>query len=115
MEQLLDDCPEDLRGWEWRYLKRLRSGGLSPLRHESAVLSVAFSRDGKLLATGTRAGVVSIWQAKTSQELRNWPAHQENATTVLFSPDGRYLATGSRDKTVKVWDVSQLSDEVRDR
>src|SRR5207247_2647819 len=31
-EQLLDACPVDLRGWEWHYLKRLRLGGLQPLR-----------------------------------------------------------------------------------
>ncbi len=108
MEALLEQCPSDLRGWEWHYLKRLRYSTLSPLSHKSAVLSVAFSPDGKLLATGTQAGVVRIWQAKTGQELQKWPAHQENATTVRFSPDGRYLATGSWDKTVKVWDVEKV-------
>jgi WD40 repeat protein/serine/threonine protein kinase len=108
MEALLEQCPADLRGWEWRYLKRLRYPGLSPLRHESPVLNVAFSPNGKLLATGTQAGVVRIWQAKTGQELRKWPAHEMNATTVRFSPDGRYLATGSWDMTVKVWDVEKI-------
>ena len=49
----------------------------SPLRHESPVLSVAFSPDGKLLATGTQAGVVRLWQAKTGQELRKWQAHED--------------------------------------
>src|SRR5262249_45810125 len=81
MEALLEQCPADLRDWEWHYLKRLRYSTLSPLRHEGAVLSVAFSPDGKLLATGTQAGVVRIWQAKTGQELRKWPAHQGHSTT----------------------------------
>jgi eukaryotic-like serine/threonine-protein kinase len=64
MEELLDACPEDLRGWEWRYLKRLRYGTLPPLRHESGVYSVAFSPEGQYLATATKDGFVRLWQAK---------------------------------------------------
>src|SRR5207245_1971517 len=37
MEQLLEECTPDLRGWEWHYLKRLRYKSLSPLSHDSAV------------------------------------------------------------------------------
>jgi len=108
MEQLLDDCPEDLRGWEWRYLKRLRFGALPPLRHESAVYCVAFSPGGEYLATASKDGFVRLWHAKSGQELRKWPAHAENATTVAFSPDGRYLATGGWDHAVNVWDTAQV-------
>jgi WD40 repeat protein/serine/threonine protein kinase len=108
MEQLLDACPEDLRDWEWRYLKRLRCGALPPLRHESGVYCVAFSPDGQHLATATKDGFVRLWQAKTGHLRQKWRAHQENATTASFSPDGRHLATGSWDKTVKVWDVEKV-------
>ncbi|HKB37469.1 MAG TPA: protein kinase [Gemmataceae bacterium] len=108
MEQLLNDCPSDLRGWEWHYLKRLRYSTHPPLRHESAVFDVAFSPDGNLLATSTQAGNVRIWQAKTGQVVQTWPAHQMSATTIRFSPDGRFLATGSVDKTVNVWDVERV-------
>ncbi|MCI0360922.1 MAG: protein kinase [Planctomycetaceae bacterium] len=109
MEQLLDDCPEDLRGWEWRYLKRLPYGTLPPLRHESPVYSVAFSPpDGQYLATATLDGTVRIWRAKTGVELRKWQAHDNNATCVMFSPDGKYLASGAWDGKVKVWDVQTV-------
>jgi eukaryotic-like serine/threonine-protein kinase len=108
MEALLEKCPSDLRGWEWHYLKRLRYRTLAPLRHDSPVISLAFSRDGKLLATGTQAGVVTVRLAKTGQELRQWKAHQTNTTSVVFSPDGRYLATGSQDMTAKVWDLEKV-------
>src|SRR5262249_14480480 len=70
VEQLLGDCSVDLRGWEWRYLKRLRYGTLPPLRHESGVYTVAFSFDGQYLGMATQAGVLRLWQAKTGQELR---------------------------------------------
>src|SRR5262249_24370375 len=53
MEQLLEDCPADLRGWEWHYLKRLRLPGIPPLRHETAVLSAVFSPDGRWIASGS--------------------------------------------------------------
>src|SRR6185503_4941447 len=103
MEQLLDDCPEDLRGWEWRYLKRLRFGALPPLSHESPVYGVAFSHDGQYLATATQGGFVRLWRAKTGQELQKWHPHEDNATSVAFSRDGRFLASGGWDAAVKVW------------
>ena len=113
MEVLLDQCPAELRGWEWHYLKRLAYQTPSPLRHETSVLSVAFGRSGELLATATQAGYVRLWQPKTGQELHKWPAHSESASTVTFSPDGRYLASGGYEGVVKVWDVeSVLQGEV---
>src|SRR5262249_28652713 len=42
VEELLDACPEELRGWEWRYLKRRRLEAIAPLRHRAAMFSAAF-------------------------------------------------------------------------
>lgn len=108
MEELLNDCSTDLRGWEWHYLKRLRYNALHPLRHESPVLCVAFSPDAKYVATGTLAGDLRLWQVKNSQELQRWPAHQESAYSVVFSLDGRYLASGGWDGKVKVWEMKKV-------
>ena len=55
--RLLDQCPPDLRGWEWHYLKRLRGKGLPPLRHDAAVLCAAISPDGESIASSDQDGV----------------------------------------------------------
>jgi eukaryotic-like serine/threonine-protein kinase len=107
MEELLDDCPEDLRGWEWHYLKRLRFGTPSPLRHESGVYCVTFSPDGQYMATASRDGLVRLYAPKTGRELWKWLAHDSNATCLRFNSDGRWLASGGWDAKVKVWDVQK--------
>jgi WD40 repeat protein/serine/threonine protein kinase len=104
MLSLLDECPEDLRGWEWHYLKRLRVASLSVLLHPSAVLSVAFSPNGRWIAAGGQDGVVKVWDAATGREVHSFRAHQHNVWGLAFSPDGRRVGTAS-DGSVKVWDA----------
>jgi WD40 repeat protein len=105
MQQLLAECPEDLRGWEWRYLQRLRYKTLRPLPHEAAALGAAFGPDGQRIASCSQDGWVKVWEAQTGQELLKFRAHKEHARGVAFSPDGRVLATASWDGTVRTWDA----------
>jgi WD40 repeat protein len=106
-DELLDQCPPHLRGWEWYYLKRLLFDNFPTLRHDTLVIRVAFSPDGSRLASGDLAGNVKIWDARTGDELRTLPAHERQIWALAFSPDGGRLATGSQeDRGVKVWDVS---------
>lgn len=109
MLELLDECPPDLRGWEWHYLNRLRLRVLPALRHDSAVFGAVFSPDGRHIAAASQDGKVTVWDAQSGQQLLQFRAHQDHARSVAYSPDGRLLATTSWDKTVKIWDTRMFA------
>ncbi|MGK7872108.1 MAG: NB-ARC domain-containing protein [Xenococcaceae cyanobacterium] len=72
----------------------------------TSILSVAFSPDGKLLATGDTNGEIQLWQVADSKLLLICKGHAGWVHSVIFSPDGRMLCSGSSDQTVKLWNVS---------
>ena len=74
--------------------------------HSDAVLSVAFSPDGKTLASGSWDKTIKLWDVKTGKELATLNGHTETVMFVAFSPDGKTLASASWDKTIKLWDVA---------
>ena len=71
----------------------------------SSVLSVAFSPDGKLLATGDVDGLIRLWQVVDGQQLLTLKGHTGWVWAVTFSPNGKTLASGSNDSSVRLWDV----------
>src|SRR5262249_33535995 len=114
-EELLDECPEHLRGWEWHFLKRQRYDHPAPLRHPATVARVAFSPDGRQLASVCMDGTFQVRDAQTGQVL-----HTLGRQTVLvrvpnasglcrglaYSPDSRSLALARHDGTIQVWDAT---------
>jgi WD40 repeat protein/serine/threonine protein kinase len=75
--------------------------------HRWSVSSMAFSQDGKLIATGSLDAVARLWDVATGRELT--PAlrgHLQGVEMLAFSPDGKALATASTDNTVKIWHVA---------
>jgi WD40 repeat protein len=112
-EALLDACTVEQRGWEWSYVKRLCHGELLTLRgHQIEVHGIAFSPDGKRLATasgvwaGTQPGEVKVWDAQTGRELFSCAGHTRAVWNVAFSTDGTRLATASFDGTARTWDAA---------
>jgi hypothetical protein len=102
-----EDSPRDLRGFEWYYRWRLAHLHLLTVKgHESFVTSVAFSPDGKRLASGSLDKTIKISGAATGQEVLTLKGHESFVTSVAFSPDGKRLASGSEDKTIKLWDAA---------
>ena len=67
--------------------------------------SVAWSPEGKRLATGSRDGTAKVWDAASGQELLTLKGHSNFVIGIAWSPDGKRLATGSWDNTAKVWDA----------
>jgi WD40 repeat protein len=59
------------------------------------VNSVAFSRDGKTLATGNTNGTVQLWDVATQQAIGSSAEHATSVSSVAFSLDGKTLASGS--------------------
>ena len=79
------------------------------MNHELRVRSVAFSPDGKYLATVTISDIFSsgtntvrVWEATNGKEVTRL-SHEDDVSSVAFSPDGKYLATASEDGTARVW------------
>ena len=106
-ERMLENCPAGFRGWEWGYLKRLCHLELLTLRgHCGWIRTVAFSPDGKRLATGGYDDTAKIWDATTGQDLLTLCGHSSYVTSVAFSPDGKRLATANFDKTATIWDAT---------
>jgi WD40 repeat protein len=73
---------------------------------------VAFSPDGRRLASGSIDQTVKVWDAASGKELLTFRGHSREVNSVAFSPDGRRLA-GIFDQTIKVWDASPLTEQVR--
>jgi WD40 repeat protein len=103
IEKLLDECPADLRSWEWHYLKRRRLESLPALDHGTAVFSAVFSPDGRWIVSGNQDGKVSVWDPSTGQKLLAFAAHERHIHSVAFDPEGRCLATASWDGTIRLW------------
>ncbi len=97
--ETLSQIQRELRELRDRYYKQYE---IDPRDY---VRSVAFSNDGRLLASGFLQGNLQVWEVGSGAKLYAQAAHQASVTSVAFSPNNLWLASGSRDNTIKLWEA----------
>ena len=103
LEEILNACSQELRNWEWGYLKRLCHLELRTLHgHSGTVESVAFSPDGKQVVSASSDETIKIWDLSIGRGVQTIGGYPSNAA---FSPDGQQIVSASYHE-VKTWNVA---------
>jgi WD40 repeat protein len=81
----------------------LLEGGAGPVL-TAPVHALAFSPDGKWIASGAADGTVRVWDAETGRPRPGVLKHDAPVRAVEFDPSGRFVMTGSDDKSARLWE-----------
>lgn len=80
--------------------------------HTACVLAMAYSPDGRYVASGGQDNTIIIWDLYSRKELRKLIGHTFYVNYISYSPDGKFLASGSSDGTIRIWNV-ETGDELQ--
>jgi WD40 repeat protein len=115
-EEILEQCAERWRDWEWHYLRRVRHAppltlALGERTTMGTGFDMAFSPDSRLLALPSGQNMINVWEVADSERGMLTPrfilqGHTDRVLRVAFSPDCQCLASTSEDKTVRIWDLA---------
>jgi WD40 repeat protein len=83
------------------------------LKHAGGVAGLAWSPNGKRLASAGGNKIIKVWDTDTGQETSNLVGHAVIASGVAWSPDGKRLASAGGDMTVRLWDARTGQEEVK--
>ena len=89
-----------IRIWEAPTGKEL----LALMGHTASLSAVTYSRDGKMVASGSQDGMVKVWDAATGEELNTLKGHKTHVASLVFAPDDKTLASVGADGLIKLWD-----------
>ncbi|NER97867.1 MAG: hypothetical protein F6J86_29155 [Symploca sp. SIO1B1] len=75
--------------------------------YDDKINTIAFSSNGKLIASASNDGKIQIWQSDGTL-LKNFAAHKEKVNSIIFSPNGKFIVSASDDTTVKLWNIDGI-------
>jgi WD40 repeat protein len=102
--------PEGSPGIVWEFERQIGDAHRSDSQLTHRVNALAFSPDGKLLATGagdpSRSGELKLWDPASGTLVCEIPkAHKDAVLSLDFSRDGKLLASGAADRAVRLWEI----------
>lgn len=98
-------------GERWMLVRQLGDGHLADSPLTDRVNALAFSADGRILATGSgdpsRSGEIKLWNVTSGKLIREFPkAHKDAVLSLCFNTRGDQIASGAADRAVRIWDVA---------
>ena len=84
--------------------------GSASKRKNCAILSIAFSPNGQILASGSEDGKIVFWRVETLTHIKTLQQHLGRVTAVVFGHDSKLFVSGGSDKTIRVWNLSTFSE-----
>jgi WD40 repeat protein len=92
--------------WDWQK----QAAPVVVQAHNSAVRMIAFSPDGRLLASGASDQFIRIWDSSTGKLLDIRKGHQNSVRALAFSADGQWLLSGGLNEAVRVWSLARAHE-----